>query len=44
MRNKKQVSIIILSVLVLVAVLALIDNVPSKTANPALPRAVFYVS
>ena len=44
MQSKKQFGILILSALVLVAVLVLIDNVPSKTETPALPKAVFYVS
>jgi len=44
MKSKKQFSILILSALGLIAVLILIDSVLSKTENPTLPRAVFYVS
>ena len=44
MKSKKQFSLLMLSALVLVAVLVLIGNAPSKTETPALPRAVFYVS
>ena len=44
MKSKKQLGLVISSALVLIAVLVLMDNVLSKTENPALSRTVFYVS
>jgi len=44
MQSKKLLGILILSALVLITVLAFIDNVLSKAENPVLSKVVFYVS
>jgi len=44
MKGKKELGLLILSALVLIATLVFFDNVFSTAENPAWPRAVFFVS